>query len=330
VAAHNDPTQTQENLQVEVADLVLRHMLLAPNGLGRLIEAAMRPYRLSLAAAGEGVLLAGDSLAVKLGAEVIERIIGFQNAGRLDNAGLRCAVSEAISHGLRHDLSFRLVGLSNAVRPMSLSQVAFMNTLLHTQHQLILGIGPTGTGKTHLALAAGLNALALGRVKILVATRPHLILEGEVITESIRAETSDDFQLRPIEDELHALLGPAEVRRLKEREQLEILPLGRMRGRTFNDAFIVIDEAQNMTVRKMRMALSRLGLGSRIVVTGDPTQIDLHEEEPSGLPHLINMIADTDIALVHEFQGAHIIRSDVVARLEALYERAGMAGVRAA
>ncbi len=330
MAAHNDPTQTQENLQVEVADLVLRHMLLAPNGLGRLIEAAMRPYRLSLAAAGEGVLLAGDSLAVKLGAEVIERIIGFQNAGRLDNAGLRCAVSEAISHGLRHDLSFRLVGLSNAVRPMSLSQVAFMNTLLHTQHQLILGIGPTGTGKTHLALAAGLNALALGRVKILVATRPHLILEGEVITESIRAETSDDFQLRPIEDELHALLGPAEVRRLKEREQLEILPLGRMRGRTFNDAFIVIDEAQNMTVRKMRMALSRLGLGSRIVVTGDPTQIDLHEEEPSGLPHLINMIADTDIALVHEFQGAHIIRSDVVARLEALYERAGMAGVRAA
>ncbi len=157
-----------------------------------------------------------------------------------------------------------------------------------------------------------------------------MILEGEVITESIRAETSDDFQLRPIEDELHALLGPAEVRRLKEREQLEILPLGRMRGRTFNDAFIVIDEAQNMTVRKMRMALSRLGLGSRMVVTGDPTQIDLHEEEPSGLPHLINMIADTDIALVHEFQGAHIIRSDVVARLEALYERAGMARVHAA
>jgi len=330
VAAHNDPTQTQENRQVEVADLVLRHMLLAPNGLGRLIEAAMKPYRLSLAAAGEGVQLEGDSLAVELGAEVIERIVGFQNAGRLDNAGLRRAVSEAIGYGLRHDLSFRLVGLSNAVRPMSLSQVAFMNTLLHTQHQLILGIGPTGTGKTHLALAAGLNALAQGRVKTLVATRPHLILEGEVITESIRAETSDDFQLRPIEDELHALLGSAEVRRLKEREQLEILPLGRMRGRTFNDAFIVIDEAQNMTVRKMRMALSRLGLGSRMVVTGDPTQIDLHEEEPSGLPHLINMIADSDIALVHEFQGAHIIRSDVVARLEALYERAGMAGVRAA
>jgi phosphate starvation-inducible PhoH-like protein len=125
-------------------------------------------------------------------------------------------------------------------------------------------------------------------------------------------------------------LGHAEVRRLKEHEQLEILPLGRMRGRTFNEAFIVIDEAQNMTVRKMRMALTRLGFGSRMVVTGDPSQIDLHEEEPSGLPHLLNMIADTDIALVHEFQGTNIIRSDVVARLEALYERAGMGRVRAA
>lgn len=330
MATHNDPTQTPARRQLEIADAVLRHMLLAQNGLGRLLEAAMRPYRLSLEAAGESIRLEGDRLAVELGADVIERIVGAQGAGHLNNEGLRRAVSEAIGHGLRHDLSFRLVGLANAVRPMSLSQVAFMNTLLHAQHQLILGVGPTGTGKTHLALAAGLNALALGRVKTLVATRPHLILEGEVITESIRAETSDDYQLRPIEDELHALLGAAEVRRLKEREQLEILPLGRMRGRTFNDAFIVIDEAQNMTIRKMRMVLTRLGFGSRMVVTGDPSQIDLHEDEPSGLPHLIDMIADTDIALVHEFQGAHIVRSDVVARLEALYERAGMTRVRAA
>jgi phosphate starvation-inducible PhoH-like protein len=272
--------------------------------------------------------LEGESLAVALGAEAIERIIGAQGAGHLDQAGLRRAVSEAIDHALRHELSFRLIGLANAVRPMSLSQVAFMNKLLHAQHPLILGIGPTGTGKTHLALAAGINALALGRVKTLVATRPHLIREGEVITESIRAETSDDYQLRPIEDELHALLGSAEVRRMKEHEQLEILPLGRMRGRTFNDAFIVIDEAQNMTVRKMRMALTRLGLGARMVVTGDPTQIDLHDEEPSGLPHLLDLIADTDIALVHEFHGAHIVRSDVAARLDALYERAGMGGAQ--
>lgn len=330
MAAHNDPTQSPKQQELEVADPVLRHMLLAPNGLGRLIEAAMRPYRLSLTAADAGIRLDGDSLAVGLGLEVIERIVGAQGAGHLDSAGLRRSVSEAIDNSLKHDLSYRLMGLANAVRPMSLSQVAFMNTLLHARHQLVLGIGPTGTGKTHLALAAGLNALALGRVKTLVATRPHLILEGEVITESMRAETSDDYQLRPIEDELHALLGPAEVRRLKEREQLEILPLGRMRGRTFNDAFIVIDEAQNMTVRKMRMALTRLGFGSRMVVTGDPSQIDLHEEEPSGLPHLLSMLADTDIALVHEFQGAHIIRSDVVARLEALYERAGTAHVRVA
>ncbi len=328
--SQNDPTQTVETREFEITDVVLQHMLLAPNGLGRLIEAAMRPYRLSLEAAGGAIRLRGDCLAVTLGTEVLERIAGAQSAGHLDSSALRRAVSESIAYALRHELSFRLVGLTNAVRPKSLSQVAFMNLLLHAQHQLILGVGPTGTGKTHLALAAGLNALASGQVKTLVATRPHLILEGEVVTESMRAETSDDYQLRPIEDELHALLGAAEVKKLKEQERLEILPLGRMRGRTFHDAFIVIDEAQNMTVRKMRMALTRLGLGSRMVVTGDPSQIHLREEEPSGLPHLLDMIAETDVALVHEFHGAHIIRSDVVARLEALYERVGMGNARAA
>ena len=320
--AHCDPTQRPQSQIVEFSSQAPQHTLLAPNGYGRQIEARLRPYQLKIEPAPQGAMLSGDALAVALGAAMIERALELQAAGRTDEARLARAIGEVLDYELKHDLSFRLVGLNNALRPMSLSQVAFMNALLHSRRELILGIGPTGTGKTHLAIAAGLNALALGRVKSLVATRPHVIFEGETITPSIRAETSDDDQLDPIHDELLSLLGHDEVQRLTQHGQLEILPLGRMRGRTFNDAFIVVDEAQNITVRKMRMVVTRLGRGSQMVLTGDPSHIELHEDEPSGLPHLLKLIAGANLALVHEFEGADIMRNDVVARLESLYARA--------
>ncbi|MBL8537538.1 MAG: PhoH family protein [Hyphomonadaceae bacterium] len=321
--SHCDPTQVRQSRTISVQDRVALHFLAAPNGAARALEAAVRPYRLAVRGSEEGLRLDGDATAVALASDAVERLLAAMHGGGLDDEKVRGVVGEAIEYVLKHDLAFRLVGLSQALRPMSLSQVAFMNTLLHAERALVFGIGPTGTGKTHIAIAAGLNALALGKVKTLVATRPHVMMEGEVITAAIRAETALDDQLAPIEDELHALLGPEEVKRLKEREQLEVLPLGRMRGRTFNDAYIVIDEAQDLTIRKMRMAVTRLGRGSRMVITGDPSHIDLHEEEPSGLPHILAMIAGTDLALVHEFDRPNIIRNDVVARLEALYAGEG-------
>ncbi|MEZ5957956.1 MAG: PhoH family protein [Hyphomonadaceae bacterium] len=216
------------------------------------------------------------------------------------------------------------------MQPLSLSQVAFMHVLLEGTRDLIVGVGPTGSGKTRLAIAAGLSAVASGQVKKFVATRPHIMEPGEEITASIRSETSNDFQLKPLEDELRSLLGHAEVQRRKDLEQIEILPLGHMRGRTFDDAFIVIDEAQNLTIRKMRTAVTRLGRGSRMVVVGNPQQIDLHEEEPSGLPHLLGMLSESDVAHVFEFEGAHIVRNDTVAQLEALYARTDMPRARVA
>jgi phosphate starvation-inducible PhoH-like protein len=103
-----------------------------------------------------------------------------------------------------------------------------------------------------------------------------------------------------------------------------------MRGRTFGDAFIVIDEAQNMTVRKMRMVVTRLGRGARMVITGDPTQIELHEDEPSGLPHLLQLLAGKDLAYIHEFKDPHVTRDSIAARLEALYQSAGSTRMRVA
>jgi phosphate starvation-inducible PhoH-like protein len=156
------------------------------------------------------------------------------------------------------------------------------------------------------------------------------MMEGEVMTPALRAETGPDEQLTAIEDALHDLIGHEALKRLAGSGQIEITPLGRMRGRTFNDSFIIVDEAHNMTVRKMRMVVTRIGQDSRMVITGDPAQVDLPGDEPSGLAHLLGLIKGTDLALVHEFTRRQIIRNDLVARLETLYAGEDAPGLRAA
>lgn len=238
--------------------------------------------------------------------------------------------SATVENALKRHLSYRLNGIPSAVRPMSLSQVAYMNTLLCPDLPLIFGIGPTGTGKTHLAVAAGLNQVAEKRFKRLVLTRPRVMHEGDVMTTALRAETVYDEQLTPIEDELRDLIGIDETKRQIEHGLLEITPLGRMRGRSFNECFILIDEAQNMGKQKMRMALTRLGRNSRMVVTGDPAQTALVGDELSGLSHILKLLSGANIAVVHHFQNSQIIRNETVAKIEAIYSSEDDPSVRAA
>jgi len=287
----------------------------------RRIELAVRPYRLQIIPQPTGVRLAGDEVAVTLAERMMERITTALQ-GQADAAPTITETAASVVHdALKHDLVFRLIGLRHPLRPASLSQVAFMNAILQAERSLIFGIGPTGTGKTYLAIAAGLNLVAESRFKSMIVTRPHVRMEGEIVTTALSAETTYDEQLIPIEDVLRDLIGREEIRRLTEQGLIEIMPLGRMRGRTFNESLIVIDEAQNMTVRKMRMAVTRLGRASRMVVTGDPGQNDLPNGETSGLNHLMRLVAGTDFAFVHQFQYQEIIRNELVAGIEALYSR---------
>jgi phosphate starvation-inducible protein PhoH and related proteins len=315
-------------------DLPPRHVELLFSGSdapARHIELAVRPYRLQIAEQPRGARFTGDELAVMLAERVMERIgAAVRSTGRVDEALINDTVVAVIQAALKRDLAFRLTGLRQPLRPVSLSQVAFMNAMMHADRALIFGIGPTGTGKTHLAIAAGLSLVAESRFKSMVITRPHVRMEGEVLTPELRAETVYDEQLTPIEDALRDLVGREEIRRLTDLGLIEIMPLGRMRGRTFNESFIVVDEAQNMTVRKMRMAVTRLGRASRMVITGDPAQHDLPSGETSGLGHLMQLVSGTDLAFVHRFQNQEIIRNDLVARIEALYSREDGLGTRAA
>jgi phosphate starvation-inducible PhoH-like protein len=331
VDSHLPSIPAAPSLDVELPQHCVEVLLSGSDAPGRRIERAVRPYFLQIIPQAGAVRLAGDEVAVALAAKMMEPIgAALRATGRADEALIRDTAASVIQTALRHELSYNLVGLRGALRPMSLSQTAFMNAMLSGHRSLIFGVGPTGTGKTHMAIAAGLNQVAESRFKSLVITRPRVRLEGEIMTPELRAETTYNEQLTPIEDELHALIGRADTRLRIEQGLIEIVPLGRMRGRTFNETFVVVDEAQNMTVRQMRMAVTRLGRRSCMVVTGDPVQNDLPSGETSGLTHLLGMIAGTDLAVVHQFQNIEIIRNDLVARLETLYSQEYDTGRRAA
>ncbi len=283
---------------------------------------AVSPYRLQHAPANEEIEFAGDKPALLLAHRVLENLEKRAGLGEAATASVidEC-LCEAVNYTLSKELALRLNGLLHPVRPHSFEQLAYMEDLLDRQKSLVFGIGPTGTGKTHLAMLAGIHLLAVNEIKHFVITRPHEVYDGEVVTPEIRSETRCDEQFAVFHDILHDVLGHDEIEMLIDNHRLQILPLGTLRGRTFNNSFILVDEAQSMSVKKMRMAVTRSGENARMVITGDPSQKELKSGEQSGLTHLLDMLKESSIARVHRFTSAQVIHNKSVAEIEALYAR---------
>ena len=185
---------------------------------------------------------------------------------------------------------------------------------------LTFGIGPAGTGKTFLAVACAVEALQADKIRRIVLTRPAVeagerlgFLPGD-LTQKV------DPYLRPIYDALYEMLGFDRVVRYIERNVIEVAPLAFMRGRSLNDSFIILDEAQNTTPEQMKMFLTRIGFGSRAVVTGDVTQTDLPAGKMSGLKHVINILRQTDGVAFTHFAAADVVRHPLVQRIVQAYE----------
>jgi phosphate starvation-inducible protein PhoH and related proteins len=185
---------------------------------------------------------------------------------------------------------------------------------------LSFGIGPAGTGKTYLAVACAVEALQTEKIRRVVLTRPAVeagerlgFLPGD-LTQKV------DPYLRPIYDALYEMLGFDRVTRFIERNVIEVAPLAFMRGRSLNDSFIILDEAQNTTPEQMKMFLTRIGFGSRAVVTGDVTQTDLPAGKMSGLKHVINILRDTEGVSFTFFDAADVVRHPLVQRIVQAYE----------
>ncbi len=205
------------------------------------------------------------------------------------------------------------------IRGRGANQQKYLHAI--TTHDINFGIGPAGTGKTFLAVAMAVDALNESRVQRLILVRPAVeageklgFLPGD-LTQKV------DPYLRPLYDALYEMLGVEKVVKLLEKNVIEIAPLAYMRGRTLNDAFVILDEAQNTTIEQMKMFLTRLGFGSTAVVTGDMTQIDLPKHVKSGLKDAIEVLRDVDGVSFTFFEAKDVVRHPLVARIVNAYER---------
>ena len=286
---------------------------------------AVAPFALIVEKSATGSHLVGDRPAIVFVRHFATRLESHlkTHGMPLDPGTVRACIDEAMTDVLKHDLTLRLEGILQPIRPYSMSQLAFAYDLMDRECPLVFGLGPTGTGKTFLAIAAALNQLHIGNVKHVVITKPHEMIHGEQMNAAKRAETVRDEQFTVYFDILSDLIGKSTVDAMIERRQLEVTPIGLLRGRTLADSFILIDEAQNIDKHWMRLAVSRAGKNSRTIITGDPAQSTRPSGEVSGLSHLLQMIKGRDIARLHQFAPKDIVRNDTVAQLETLYAAAG-------
>jgi phosphate starvation-inducible PhoH-like protein len=207
----------------------------------------------------------------------------------------------------------------NDLKPRTPRQADYIENVL--KHDITFGTGPAGTGKTWLAVACAIDALERDNVQRIILTRPAVeagerlgFLPGDL------AQKVDPY-LRPLYDALYDLMGFEKVQRLFEKQTIEIAPLAYMRGRTLNNAFIILDEAQNTTPEQMKMFLTRIGFGSKAVVTGDPSQVDLPRGQTSGLGHALLVLREVQGIAMTAFTSRDVVRHPLVARIVDAYDQ---------
>ncbi|MBX3172832.1 MAG: PhoH family protein [Gemmatimonadaceae bacterium] len=267
------------------------------------------PVRVTLR--GESMTIQGAADAVEKAAAVAQRMIDHAKQRQpLDADDVLRFSMEGPAKDAGAPGRIVLPGVRKIIQPKSNGQADYMQAML--DNEIVVGIGPAGTGKTYLAVAAAVDALARKRVRRIVLARPA-VEAGEslgFLPGDMQAKV--DPYLRPLYDALDDLMPPERVARALETRVIEIAPLAYMRGRTLADAFVILDEAQNATNAQMKMFLTRLGLNSRAVITGDKTQIDLPKREESGLLQVERILQGIDGIAFHYFSDTDVVRHRLV------------------
>ncbi|AEA01740.1 MULTISPECIES: PhoH family protein [Aerococcus] len=288
----------------------------------RLIEES---YTLQINARGDKLELIGASDTIETVAEIIQSLEVLINKGKTIGERDIITATKMANNGQLDtfiDLYDQAIGKSydgKIIQPKTFGQKQYIDAI--KANPLTFGIGPAGTGKTFLAVVMAVSALKKGQVKRIILTRPAVeageslgFLPGDL------KEKVDPY-LRPIYDALYTIYGADHTERLLERGVIEIAPLAYMRGRTLDDAFVILDEAQNTTKAQMKMFLTRLGFGSKMIVNGDKTQIDLPRGIKSGLTDAENIIKGVDNIRFVYFDTDDVVRHPVVSAIIKAYDK---------
>ncbi len=296
-----------------------------------------RRLNVDIASRGNRFRVTGQPGAAQIGSDVLKSLFELTDRELLDPERVHMHLQESAMNeggnvptppdavdGEADDLSIQT--RRKLIRPRGANQTAYLQSI--RDYDLAFGIGPAGTGKTYLAVASAVDALENEQYRRLVLVRPAVeagerlgFLPGD-LSQKI------DPYLRPMYDALYDMIGADRVTRLIGRNVIEIAPLAFMRGRSLNESFVILDEAQNTSVEQMKMFLTRIGFGSRAVVTGDITQIDLPSGKQSGLKHAVRVLEAVDGIGFTFFTKNDVVRHPLVQRIVAAYEDDGDGGSR--
>jgi len=290
-----------------------------------------RRLNVEIASRGNRFRVTGNAGAARIGSNVLRSLFRMTDDERLDPERVHVCLQESVMNDNEADDANAIKPVDSGnddeyvirtrkklVRARGSNQKAYLKNI--REHDLAFGIGPAGTGKTYLAVASAIDALENEQVRRIVLVRPAVeagerlgFLPGDM------SQKVDPY-LRPMYDALFEMLGPDQVGRLIEKNVIEVAPLAFMRGRSLNDSFVILDEAQNTSVAQMKMFLTRIGFGSRSVVTGDITQIDLPKGQQSGLKNAIDILKSVEGVAFTHFTPGDVVRHQLVQRIVEAYE----------
>lgn len=288
----------------------------------KLIE---KEYNVSVISRGTDLKVVGDAENVSKATRALNSMLMLISKGEsLTNQNVRYVLS-LVNEGNEDKLSSMssdsicITSKGKPVKPKTLGQKKYCEAIRN--HTITFGVGPAGTGKTYLAVAMAVTAFRAKEVNRIILTRPAVEAGEKLGFLPGDLQSKVDPYLRPLYDALFDMLGAENFQRCQERGAIEVAPLAYMRGRTLDDSFIILDEAQNTTPEQMKMFLTRLGFGSKMVITGDITQIDLPDGKKSGLKKVLKILKDIDDIAICRFNQKDVVRHKLVQDIVNAYQK---------
>jgi len=273
---------------------------------------------------GDAVVVMGeDAAAVALAAKAVEKLRNIASESEIDDIKTGYIV-DSVKDGSSDELEslndcICITGKGKPIKPKTVGQKKYVEAIKN--NTIVFGIGPAGTGKTFLAVAMAVKALRNKQVSRIILTRPAIEAGEKLGFLPGDLQSKIDPYLRPLYDALFEMMGQETYSKLIEKGVIEIAPLAYMRGRTLDDSFIILDEAQNSTFEQMKMFLTRLGFNSKAVVTGDPSQIDLPYGQKSGLIAACEILADIEDIKIHRFSEKDVVRHRLIQKIILAYDK---------